>query len=371
RAEVEPNNTVRDVQRIAPPVIINGLISRPGDVDVFRFEGRAGEEVVAEVYARRLGSPLDSLLRLTDASGRVLAWNDDHEDREARLLTHHADSYLSTRLPKTGTYFVRLADSQQHGGDSYAYRLRVGPRRPDFAVRVTPSSANMRGLPVAPLCVHVLRRDGFNDEIEVVLKDAPPGFTLSGGRVPSGRDSVRITLAAPPRQIDGPVALQLEARARIGGTMVVRPVVPADDMMQAFAYRHLVPARELLVAIGGAARYAPPIGLADAGPVRIPVGGTAQVRVNAPRRPALSAIRLELFEPPKGVILEDVTVEPDGLTLVLKADAGAPKAGYADNLIVEAFTEMAGGPQNGRAANRGRRLSLGVLPAIPFEIIQR
>ena len=51
------------------PVIVNGRIGEPGDSDVFRFEGRAGEEIVAEVFARRLDSPLDSILKLTDAGG--------------------------------------------------------------------------------------------------------------------------------------------------------------------------------------------------------------------------------------------------------------------------------------------------------------
>ena len=62
------------------PVIINGRIDRPDDWDVFQFAGRAGETIVAEVTARRLDSPLDSVLKLTDAAGKVLAFNDDHED---------------------------------------------------------------------------------------------------------------------------------------------------------------------------------------------------------------------------------------------------------------------------------------------------
>ena len=37
--------------------------------------------IVAEVYARRLDSPLDSVLKLTDAAGKQLAFNDDHEDK--------------------------------------------------------------------------------------------------------------------------------------------------------------------------------------------------------------------------------------------------------------------------------------------------
>jgi hypothetical protein len=76
--ETETNDTIKDAQKIYLPRIINGRIDRPGDVDVFRFKGLAGDIVVAEVYARRLNSPLDSLLRLTDASGTVLEWNDDY-----------------------------------------------------------------------------------------------------------------------------------------------------------------------------------------------------------------------------------------------------------------------------------------------------
>jgi hypothetical protein len=53
-------------RRINLPQIVNGRIARPGDVQFFRIDGKAGEEIVAEVEARRLGSPLDSSLTLTD-----------------------------------------------------------------------------------------------------------------------------------------------------------------------------------------------------------------------------------------------------------------------------------------------------------------
>jgi len=38
--------------------------------------------LVAEVYARRLNSPLDSVLKLTDTASRSLAFSDDQEDKE-------------------------------------------------------------------------------------------------------------------------------------------------------------------------------------------------------------------------------------------------------------------------------------------------
>jgi len=39
------------------------------------------------------------VLRLTDAGGKQIAFNDDFEDPGAGLLTHQADSLISCRLP--------------------------------------------------------------------------------------------------------------------------------------------------------------------------------------------------------------------------------------------------------------------------------
>lgn len=375
--ETEGNGTAADAQRITLPRIVNGRISQPGDVDLFQFNGKAGDEVVAEVVARRLHSPLDSLLRLMDASGRILAWNDDCEHKDGflhtdmGLLTHHADSYLRAQLPKDNVYFVQVTDARTHGGEPYGYRLRIGPPRPDFALRLTPSSINVPAGRAVPICVHVLRKDGFDGEIELVLKDAPDGFALDGARIPPGRNRIRLTLTAPSKRLDQPFVLRLEGRAKIGGQMVSRPAVPAEDMMQAFLYRHLAPSQELMVAVTGGGRFGRPVELASEGPVRIPVGGTTQVRLKTPRHPKTREIELELNDPPKGISLQNVATVPGELTFQLTADGDAVQVGFADNLIVEAFTEIVQATKDGKAAKQKRRVSLGVLPAIPIEVVPR
>jgi len=252
--EQEANNQQTSAQRVTLPVIVNGRIDQPGDSDVFCFEGSAGDEIVAEVYARRLDSPLDSVLKLTNIAGRKLLANDDHEDKGAGLITHHADSLLSTTLPANGTYYVYLGDAQNKGGAAYGYRLRISPPRPDFELRVVPSSVNARAGATVGLTVYALRKDGFSDEIALSLKDAPNGFALSGGRVPAQQDQVRLTLRVPPTPTKEPVSLRLEGRAVIQGREIARLAVPADDMMQAFIYRHLVPAKDLKVAVVGRAK---------------------------------------------------------------------------------------------------------------------
>jgi hypothetical protein len=256
--ETEPKNTPDTAQTVTLPVIVNGRIGRSGDVDVFRFNGRAGDRIVAEVYARRLDSPLDSALRLTDARGRQLAFNDDHEDKGSGLNTHHADSYLLATLPADGTYFVHLNDVQHQGGDAYGYRLRLGPPRPDFALRVVPSSVSARAGASATLTAYALRKDGFTNDIIVFLSDAPDGFKLSGGKISGTNDQVRLTLTVPFAPQKKPVRLGLAGRAILDGDTVIRPAVPAEDMMQAFAYRHLVPSENLEVAILERGRFAGP-----------------------------------------------------------------------------------------------------------------
>ena len=68
--EQEPNNDPARAQKVTLPIIVNGRVDRPDDWDVFEFTARAGDTIVAEVMARRLDSPLDSLLKLTDADGK-------------------------------------------------------------------------------------------------------------------------------------------------------------------------------------------------------------------------------------------------------------------------------------------------------------
>jgi len=374
--ETETNDTIVSAQNIDMPKIINGRIGRSGDIDVFRLSGRAGDEVVAEVYGRRLNSPLDSLLRFTDASGKVLEWNDDYVLKDTHLhtnmmglLTHHADSYLIAKLPQNGTYYVHLADSQNHGGDAYGYRLRITAPQNDFSLRVTPSNISMLAGGIVPISVYALRKDGFDGEIEVVLKDTSTGFKLNGNRIPAGRDSVRMTLTAPANTPGRPVALQLEGRVRIDGRMVSRPVFGADDVMQAFLYRHLVTAKEFIVLVQKAKRRSPSVEIVGGSPIRIPAGGSAEVRIKTRRGSTLKEMKLELRKPPEGVTIGKVGVIKDGLTFQLKAEKDAIQSGFADNLIVEAFREYRPKQKDGTLSNQKRRYSMGILPAIPIKVV--
>lgn len=366
------NHSVKTAQSVALPVIINGCVSQPAESEVFKFEGHAGESIVAEVFARRLDSPLDSFLRLTDAAGKQLAFNDDFEDKGTGLNTFHADSYLTNTLPADGTYYIHLNDTQGQGGPEFAYRLRLSDRRPDFALRIVPSSLNLRAGMSVPVTVYALRRDGFTNAITLDLKDAPNGFSLSGARIAENQDKAQFTLKAPPQPTAGPVAIAIEGHALIGGKLVTHDAAPAEDLMQAFFYRHLVSSKELAVVVNGQERpfMRDAFKILSATPVKIAPGGTARVRVSAPPGNFSNRFQLELDNPPDGISLTNVSASPAGLELVFSCDAQKVKAGSTGNLICDVVPKnfVLANPQK-KSANLPRKpVAIATLPAVPFAV---
>ncbi len=254
--EREPNNSAVTAQDVVLPAALNGRIDRPDDWDVFRFAGRANQQIVVEVQARRLDSPLDSVVKLTDTAGRLLALSDDREDLTAGLNTHHADSYLRAKLPADGTYLLHLGDTARQGGPEFGYRVRLGPPQPDFEVRVVPSSLSIPLRQSAALSVFVMRKDGYNGPIRIALQNPPAGFSAQAITVAANQTTARLTVRGGTAPTRAPVRLNVVGTARIGNRDAVRAAVPAEDKMQAFLWRHLVPASDLLAVVYD--RSAPP-----------------------------------------------------------------------------------------------------------------
>jgi hypothetical protein len=117
-ADQEPNGP--DAPQIVKlPAGINGALAKAGDVDAYRFQARAGDEMVFQVVARPLGSRLDSVVRLLDAHGAVIAVNND--------VDLSRDSILTWRSAETGAYTVTVEDVEHGGGQTgYAYWLYAG-----------------------------------------------------------------------------------------------------------------------------------------------------------------------------------------------------------------------------------------------------
>lgn len=138
-AESEPNQELDSANEIALPAVVNGVLSKSGEVDTFRLELSAGSTFIASLESHRaFASPMDGVLQLVSEQGFVVAQNDDHRGN---------DPQLEFPIDKAGIYFLRVfafpatpnSTIAFAGGTDYVYRVTVtqGP----FVDHVSPVQA--------------------------------------------------------------------------------------------------------------------------------------------------------------------------------------------------------------------------------------
>lgn len=203
--EVEPNHSFSNATRtkLELPLAFNGIISKAGEADYFRFAARKDQSLEFQVYARKLGSHLDSVITVCDANGRTISQNDD---------SGGADSYLKLKMPADGDYFLKVADHLNRGGPAYTYRVEVtepravvtlsipDPARYDNETRK--SIVVPRGNRFAVLMN--LKRDNFSGEMNLQFDGLPNGITQEKlGPITSAQTQVPVVFEA---QADAPIA---------------------------------------------------------------------------------------------------------------------------------------------------------------------
>jgi len=360
-AEVEPNDTPATAQRIEPPCIIDGHIDHPGDVDCFVFAVPAGQKLVMQVQARRLESPVDSILTLLNAKGQKLAENDDSVDPEQGLLTHHADSRIFYTFSAAGDYVLKMRDVQGKGGREYAYSLVIAPPQPDFALRTTPDNPRAAAGDSAVLTVTAIRKDGFDVPIRIAVEDLPPGFIASFAEIPAGQDKVAMTITAPAGAAPGLFIPSVIGRGVMNGKEVVHQALGAEEAMQAFSYKSLVVSEESALAVMDAGPFALALANVIEKPMEIAVGADLDVPIKVIRHDnAKGSIALKAILQPGGVQVRSAQIPADkdaGSCTISVPSARQNLAGITANIIVTGVMRI------------GKETVTRTLPAIPIHII--
>ena len=161
--EIDSDNTPEQALPLALNSSVQAVICPGSDIDFYRFEGQAGQQIGAWVDAQRdtaqdfgeRSSPLDSVLALLDSDGRsILAENDD-------LITGElTDSWVYYRLPHSGVYYlkVRAWDMPTSGGQNYTYTLNLHQDDQDpSAAWIFPSTGG--GMNAGPFTLQVQAGD--------------------------------------------------------------------------------------------------------------------------------------------------------------------------------------------------------------------
>ena len=107
------------------------------------------------------------------------------------------------------------------------------------------------------MTVYAIRKDGFDGPITLSFKDLPAGFESAGATLPAKQEVVGLAVKTSLTDMEKPVDLTIVGSTKIGDREIVHEAVPAEDRMQAFLWRHLLPADTLPVFVFDPA-YQPP-----------------------------------------------------------------------------------------------------------------
>ncbi len=189
--ETEDNNTLAKANQISFPVGINGRLSEVDDIDFYRFEAKKDQQYHFEVESHRHGMPLDSIIELYNAEGKLLTDADDiggnHKTKDARLLW---------KCPADGEYAISIRDLHGRGGLRFVYHLRADLAEPDFELFGEYYYAQIAPGTRMIWFAKIERLSGFDGPVAIEVDGLPPGVTQTPVTIPKGMKHCGIILSA-------------------------------------------------------------------------------------------------------------------------------------------------------------------------------
>jgi hypothetical protein len=256
-AEIEPNNQHAQAQKITLPCDLSGSFFPAADVDIFEFTANQGEVWWVEVGSERLGlltdpsvvvqhvgvddqgqEVLTDVAELTDIPSPVKVSSNGYSYDGPPYNAGSSDVMGKIEIKQDGVHRLQLTDL--FGGTRKdprnIYRLIIRKAAPDFALVAWALHINLRNgdrnalsKPIAlrqgatmPLEVVVVRRDGFDGEIELAMDDLPDGVTASGLKIPVGKSRSIMLITADEGAPQGMTSATFVGHADIGGEAVTR-----------------------------------------------------------------------------------------------------------------------------------------------------
>jgi hypothetical protein len=198
----EPNDTPETAFETFLPAILAGTISKPGDVDYFRIQVKAGQQIAFENGAMLIGSSLQPVVAILDADLNVVREFGAEGGTEQLMFSH--------RFEKAGAYYVRVSDYQHSGRAGHFYRIIAG----EFPLVEGAFPMGLRKGATAELA---LRGYHLSPKLKVEGRPLPESEDTLLLRPEHAFNQTRVALGAEPEveSQGGPISLPVTVNGRI------------------------------------------------------------------------------------------------------------------------------------------------------------
>jgi len=302
------------VTELEPPIALNGILREKAQEDWFRFRAVKGVPLEAALYARRLRSPLDSVLEIFDAKGQSLASNDDSDG---------ADSALKFTPSESTNCFARIRDSLGDGGRDFTYRLEIVPAEPRLAVKIPEVARNDTqsrqriAVPRGNRFATVLsaKRFNFSGELSVAVDELPAGIKMQAETLAANVDALPVVFEATADAPLGAKLVELNVHGSNAASQVSGKFIQEAELVEGppnnTAY-YSTRVDKLCVAVTREAPFnlrviEPPVPLVQAGSMRLEVAADRAPGFDEP-------IELQMVWNPPGVSSQSEATISKGAT---------------------------------------------------------
>ncbi len=210
----DANNSVENALPVVLPVGVNGRFDLDFSGHFVSFEALKGQWFEFEVTAHRLGLPLDAVLEITDADGKLVKESDDG--------LHTKDPRLHWMAPGDGKFYLSIRDLHARGGERFLYHLSMKRGEPDFEVAGEYYYAQLAPGTQMIWFAKVSRVNGYDGPVSIFVEDLPPGVTAEPVTIPAGMSHCGIILSAAT---DAQVNASL---VRVGGRATIKTADGTD-----------------------------------------------------------------------------------------------------------------------------------------------
>ncbi len=194
---------------LTAPISIDGNAEENGSA-YYAFDLKKGERLSFEVFGARLGSQIDSLVRILDARGRERAYAEDDP-------VGGTDSRLSFTAPETGRFIAEVRDTAWAGGDRMFYRMRVG----DFPLAKAPFPLSGDS---GKKLTATLAGDGMEESrLNIVMPDGAAATPIASLAAKARRNGQSGIVSIPVSDLP----IQMEAEPNNSASNATRIVWPA------------------------------------------------------------------------------------------------------------------------------------------------